>query len=64
MYEYIKGIITKQLANYIVVESNGIGYKLFTPNPYKFKESEVKYMRVEKMNIVSKYCMMTSVDRI
>ena len=39
MYEYIKGIITKQLANYIVVETNGIGYKLYTPNPYKFKEN-------------------------
>ena len=38
MYEYIKGIITKQIANYIVVEACGVGYKLFTPNPYKFKE--------------------------
>ena len=38
MYEYIKGIITKQIANYIVVETNGVGYKLYTPNPYKFKE--------------------------
>ena len=38
MYEYIKGIITTQIANYIVVETNGIGYKLYTPNPYKFKE--------------------------
>ena len=38
MYEYINGIITKQIANYIVVDVNGVGYKLFTPNPYKFKE--------------------------
>lgn len=39
MYEYIKGIITKQIANYIVVEANKVGYKLYTPNPYKFKEN-------------------------
>ena len=38
MFEYIKGTITNQIANYIVVDNNGIGYKLYTPNPYKFKE--------------------------
>ena len=38
MYEYIKGNVTKHIANYIVVETNGVGYKLYTPNPYKFKE--------------------------
>ena len=40
MYEYIKGIVTKQFANYVVIETNGVGYKLYTPNPYKFKEQE------------------------
>ena len=39
MYEYIKGFIVKQIANYIVVDNSGIGYKLYTPNPYKFKEN-------------------------
>ena len=38
MFDYFKGFITKQIANYIVVDVNGVGYKLFTPNPYKFKE--------------------------
>lgn len=40
MYEYFNGIITKQIANYIVVEVGGVGYKLYTPNPYRFKENE------------------------
>ncbi len=38
MYDYFKGIITKQIANYIVIEVSGVGYKLYTPNPYRFKE--------------------------
>lgn len=40
MYEYFRGKIVKQFANYIVIDVNGIGYKIYTPNPYKFKESE------------------------
>ena len=40
MFEYLKGKITKQLANYIVIDVNGVGYKVYTPNPYKFKENE------------------------
>ena len=41
MFEYINGIITKQIANYIVVDVNGIGYKVYTPNPYRFKDGEL-----------------------
>jgi len=40
MFEYLKGKITKQIANYIVVDVNNVGYKVYTPNPYKFKENE------------------------
>lgn len=40
MFDYLKGKITKTLINYIVVDVNGVGYKVFTPNPYKFKEHE------------------------
>ena len=40
MFDYVKGKITKQLANYIVIDVNGVGYKVYTPNPYKFKENE------------------------
>lgn len=40
MFEYLKGRITKQIANYVVVDVNGVGYKVYTSNPYKFKENE------------------------
>ena len=46
MYEYLKGIITKQFANYIVVDVSGVGYRVYTPNPYRFKidEEEIVYV--------------------
>ena len=40
MFDYLRGKITKQLANYIVIDVNGVGYKVYTPNPYKFKDNE------------------------
>ena len=40
MYEYIEGFVTKTLINYVVVDINGVGYKIIVPNPYKFKENE------------------------
>ena len=43
MYGYIKGIVTEIDSTYIVLENNGIGYLIYTANPYAFKEgSEVK----------------------
>lgn len=38
MYNYFKGIITFIESNCVTIEINGIGYKIFTPNPYLFKE--------------------------
>lgn len=40
MYSYIIGTIKKQEGNYIVLDNNGIGYKVFTASPYSFKEDE------------------------
>lgn len=40
MYSYIKGIITEIMPSYIVIDNNGIGYKVFVPNPYYYKEDE------------------------
>lgn len=40
MFDYIKGIVTKTITNYVVVECCGVGFKIFTPNPYKFNENE------------------------
>ncbi|MBL5766137.1 Holliday junction branch migration protein RuvA [Heyndrickxia sporothermodurans] len=36
MYEYIKGTVEMVTPEYIVVENNGIGYQIFTPNPFVF----------------------------
>ncbi|MEG1495429.1 MAG: Holliday junction branch migration protein RuvA [Bacilli bacterium] len=36
MYQYIKGIVTEVEPNYIVIENSGIGYKIYTPNPFVF----------------------------
>jgi len=36
MYEYLKGIITKITAKYIVLETIGIGYILHVANPYAY----------------------------
>ncbi len=40
MYSYIKGIVTEITTNYIVIDNNGIGYLVYTPNPFSFKENE------------------------
>ncbi len=40
MYNYINGKVTHLASNYIVLENNGVGYHLNTPNPYVFNENE------------------------
>lgn len=40
MYSYIKGIVTETEANYIVVETGGVGYFIFVPNPFAFTLNE------------------------
>ncbi|HEL1639937.1 TPA: Holliday junction branch migration protein RuvA [Streptococcus suis] len=36
MYDYIKGMLTKITAKYIVVETQGVGYILQVANPYAY----------------------------
>ena len=38
MYSYIIGKVVEVNSNYIVLDNNGIGYLIYTPNPYSFKE--------------------------
>ena len=40
MLDFIEGIICETIKDHVVIENNGIGYKVFTPNPYVFKEGE------------------------
>ena len=40
MYNYIKGIVSEINSNSIVLDNNGIGYEIYTPNPFAFQENE------------------------
>ena len=40
MYNYILGKVTEIEGTYITVDVNGVGYLIYTPNPYSFKEFE------------------------
>ena len=57
MYDYIKGQIDKIEPTYIVLDNNGIGYKIFTPNSYIFKEKEetkvyiYQYVREDEISL-------------
>ena len=55
MYEYIKGKVTDIQSGYIVLENNGIGYLIYTANPYSFNIDEeyklyvYQYIREERI---------------
>lgn len=36
MYSYILGNVTEIESTYVVVETGGVGYQIYTPNPYSF----------------------------
>ena len=40
MYAYIRGFVKEIESNYIVLDNNGIGYLIYTPNPYSFNIDE------------------------
>lgn len=37
MYSYLIGIVKEVLSNYITLEVSGVGYLIYTPNPYSFE---------------------------
>ena len=37
MYNYIKGVVTEINSNSITLDNNGVGYLIYTPNPYAFE---------------------------
>lgn len=39
MYGYIKGVITQVEPTYVIIENNGIGYLIITPNSYEYKKN-------------------------
>ena len=40
MYSYLNGVVTEIHPNLITVEINGVGFEVYTPNPYEFKLNE------------------------
>ena len=40
MYNYIIGTVTEITGTYITLENNGIGFLVYTPNPYAFAMDE------------------------
>lgn len=40
MYDYIRGQVVRVTPEYIVVDQNGVGWQIMTPNPYSFKASD------------------------
>ncbi|MBW3111882.1 Holliday junction branch migration protein RuvA [Bacillus sp. MCCB 382] len=45
MYEYIRGTVSQVGPEYVVVENNGIGYQLYTANPFvysKYQNQEIQ----------------------
>ncbi len=40
MYDYIKGQVTRVTPEYVVIEQQGIGYQIYTPNPFVFHKGE------------------------
>ncbi|MDD6223869.1 MAG: Holliday junction branch migration protein RuvA [bacterium] len=40
MYNYMVGVVTEIESSYIVLEVSGIGYQIYTPNPYSFDISK------------------------
>ena len=46
MYEYLTGLVTVVAPQYIVVDVNGVGYKLLVANPYRYQENRTKKVQV------------------
>lgn len=46
MYEYLTGLVTIVQPNYIVIDVNGVGYRLLCANPYRYHVDQEKKVRV------------------
>ena len=68
MYEYINGLITNIYPAYIVVcDRSGVGYKLYTANPYRFEQNVESHVYVEQIvreNEIALYGFMDENEKI
>jgi len=51
MYDYIKGVVTRVTPEYITLELNGIGWQIFSPNPYAFRVSTDEQQIFTHLNV-------------
>lgn len=51
MYDYLKGQVTRVTPEYIVLEQLGIGWLLYTPNPYAFRQSALEQQIFVSMQV-------------
>ena len=49
MYEYFEGIISKITPGYIVVDVNGVGYKVNSPTPFAYQQGEKAKVYIEQV---------------
>ncbi|MDF7669058.1 Holliday junction branch migration protein RuvA [Lactobacillus sp. ESL0703] len=49
MYEYLKGIIAKIMPNYVVLDVNGVGYKIYSPTPFAYQQDEQAEVYIEQV---------------
>lgn len=49
MFEYLAGLVTLVQPAYIVVECGGVGYKVYCPKPFAFKEGQQARVYVEQI---------------
>lgn len=48
MYEYLIGLVTIIKPNYLVIEVNGIGYKVYSPTPFAYQEGQKAKIFIEQ----------------
>ncbi|GAA3634299.1 Holliday junction branch migration protein RuvA [Lactobacillus hamsteri] len=48
MYEFFEGIIAEVTPSYIVVNVNGVGYKVYSPTPFAYKEGQKAKVYIEQ----------------
>lgn len=51
MYDYLKGAVTRITPEYIVLEVNGIGWQLYTPNPFAFRINSLEQQIYVHMHV-------------
>lgn len=51
MYDYLKGQVTRVTPEYVVLEQGGIGWQLFTPNPFTFRTNAAEQQIYVHMHV-------------